>query len=90
MPTRYDNPVLTTVDYHKPRRRFRIANSVTLSLFAIVPICLPTGLEVFPMMRTYILMAAMTAFVGVIGLMLGGEAGLMIALLVAFGMNFYS
>lgn len=42
------------------------------------------------MMRTYILMAAMTAFVGVIGLMLGGEAGLMIALLVAFGMNFYS
>ncbi|MEO1025078.1 MAG: zinc metalloprotease HtpX [Pseudomonadota bacterium] len=42
------------------------------------------------MMRTYILMAAMTAFVGVIGLMLGGEAGLMIALLIAFGMNFYS
>lgn len=42
------------------------------------------------MMRTYILMAAMTAFVGVIGLMLGGEAGLFIALIVAFGMNFYS
>ncbi|MEL7011735.1 MAG: zinc metalloprotease HtpX [Pseudomonadota bacterium] len=42
------------------------------------------------MMRTYILMAAMTAFVGGIGLMLGGEAGLIIALVVAFGMNFYS
>ncbi|MEM6482348.1 MAG: zinc metalloprotease HtpX [Pseudomonadota bacterium] len=42
------------------------------------------------MMRTYILMAAMTAFVGVIGLLLGGETGLLIALLIAFGMNFYS
>lgn len=32
----------------------------------------------------------MTAFVGIIGLMLGGEAGLIIALLIAFAMNFYS
>ena len=42
------------------------------------------------MIRTYILMAAMTAFVGVIGLLLGGEAGLLIALVIAFGMNFYA
>lgn len=42
------------------------------------------------MVRTYILMAAMTAFVGVIGLMLGGQTGLIIALLLAFGMNFYA
>lgn len=42
------------------------------------------------MVRTFILMTAMTAFVGVIGLMLGGEAGLVIALLIACGMNFFS
>ena len=42
------------------------------------------------MVRTFILMAAMTAFVGVVGLMLGGEAGLIIALIIAFGMNFFS
>ncbi|MGZ2260000.1 zinc metalloprotease HtpX [Roseobacter sp. A03A-229] len=42
------------------------------------------------MVRTFILMAAMTAFVGVIGLMLGGEVGLIIALLIAFGMNFFA
>ena len=42
------------------------------------------------MVRTFVLMAAMTAFVGVIGLMLGGEMGLIIALIVAFGMNFFS
>ena len=42
------------------------------------------------MARTFILMAAMTAFVGVVGLMLGGEAGLIIALAIAFGMNFFS
>lgn len=42
------------------------------------------------MVRTFALMAAMTAFVGVIGLMLGGEMGLIIALLIAFGMNFFS
>ena len=34
-------------------------------------------------MLIYILMAAMTAFVGVVGLMLGGEAGLLIALIAA-------
>ena len=42
------------------------------------------------MARTFILMAAMTAFVGFIGLMLGGETGLIIALVFAFGMNFLS
>ncbi|MCV6592663.1 MAG: zinc metalloprotease HtpX [Silicimonas sp.] len=42
------------------------------------------------MMRTYLLMAAMTAFVGAIGLLLGGQAGLLIALVIAAGMNFYS
>jgi heat shock protein HtpX len=35
-------------------------------------------------------MAAMTALVGVFGLMLGGETGLIIALVFAFGMNFFS
>ncbi|WP_298938286.1 zinc metalloprotease HtpX [uncultured Ruegeria sp.] len=42
------------------------------------------------MVRTFVLMAVMTAFVGVIGLMLGGEAGLVIALGLAFAMNFFS
>ncbi|KUJ79262.1 zinc metalloprotease HtpX [Ruegeria profundi] len=42
------------------------------------------------MLRTFMLMAAMTAFVGVVGLMLGGEAGLLIALAIAFGMNFFA
>ncbi|MEM7717943.1 MAG: zinc metalloprotease HtpX [Pseudomonadota bacterium] len=42
------------------------------------------------MMRTFVLMAAMTAFVGVIGLFLGGEVGLIIALALAAGMNFFS
>ncbi|MEX0350843.1 MAG: hypothetical protein AB3N15_15585 [Paracoccaceae bacterium] len=41
------------------------------------------------MLRTFVLLAAMTAFVGVIGLMLGGEAGLIIALGLAFAMNFF-
>ena len=42
------------------------------------------------MLRTFMLMAAMTAFVGVVGLMLGGEAGLLIALAIAFGMNYFA
>ena len=42
------------------------------------------------MARTALLMAAMTAlFVGV-GLMLGGEAGMIIALVIAIGMNFFA
>ena len=42
------------------------------------------------MARTFILMAAMTAFVGFVGLYLGGEAGLLIALAIAAAMNFYA
>ena len=42
------------------------------------------------MARTFILMAAMTALVGGAGFLLAGEAGLLIALLIAFAMNFYS
>ncbi|WP_454274522.1 zinc metalloprotease HtpX [Roseovarius sp. MBR-154] len=42
------------------------------------------------MVRTFMLMAAMTAFVGVAGLLLGGEAGFVIALAVAAGMNFFA
>jgi heat shock protein HtpX len=40
--------------------------------------------------RTAILLAAMTALFGVIGLMIGGESGLIIALLIAGGMNIFA
>ncbi|MEM6490311.1 MAG: zinc metalloprotease HtpX [Pseudomonadota bacterium] len=40
--------------------------------------------------RTFILMAGLTALVGFIGLMIGGEMGLLIALLIAGGMNLFS
>jgi heat shock protein HtpX len=40
--------------------------------------------------RTAILLAAMTALFGAVGLMLGGEGGLIIALLIAAGMNVYA
>ncbi len=42
------------------------------------------------MVRTFVLMAAMTALVGMFGLMLGGQTGLFIALAIACGMNFFS
>lgn len=42
------------------------------------------------MLRTFILMAALTAFVGVIGLMLGGEVGLVVALVIASAMNLFA
>lgn len=42
------------------------------------------------MLRTFMLMAGLTAFVGVVGLMLGGESGLLIALIIAAGMNFFA
>lgn len=42
------------------------------------------------MVRTFILMASMTALVGAVGLLLGGQAGLIIALLFAAGMNFFA
>jgi heat shock protein HtpX len=44
----------------------------------------------FNLMKTAILMAAITALFMAIGGMIGGRAGMMIALLVAVGMNFYS
>ncbi|HEX5372934.1 MAG TPA: zinc metalloprotease HtpX [Aquabacterium sp.] len=44
----------------------------------------------FNMMKTAILMAAITALFMAIGAMLGGRAGMMLALLVAVGMNFFS
>ncbi|NHK28299.1 zinc metalloprotease HtpX [Parvularcula flava] len=41
-------------------------------------------------LRTGILIAAMTALFGVIGLLLGGKAGMLIALVIAAGMNVFS
>ncbi len=41
-------------------------------------------------MRTYILLAGMTALFGVVGLLLGGQNGMLIALVVAAGMNLFS
>jgi heat shock protein HtpX len=41
-------------------------------------------------LRTGLLMAAMTALVGVFGLLLGGETGLVIALVLAAGMNLFA
>ena len=44
----------------------------------------------FNMMKTAVLMAAITALFMAIGSLLGGRSGMMIALLVAVGMNFFS
>lgn len=44
----------------------------------------------FNMMKTAVLMAAITALFMAIGSMLGGRAGMMLALVVAVGMNFFS
>jgi heat shock protein HtpX len=44
----------------------------------------------FNLMKTAILMAAITALFMLIGRMLGGQAGMMLALVVALGMNFFS
>lgn len=44
----------------------------------------------FNMMKTAILMAAITALFMVIGSLLGGQTGMMMALVVALGMNFFS
>ena len=41
-------------------------------------------------MKTALLLAALTAFFLAIGYMLGGRGGLMIALVVALGMNFFA
>jgi heat shock protein HtpX len=45
---------------------------------------------VFNLMKTAILMAAITALFMLIGRWLGGQAGMMLALVVALGMNFFS
>ena len=44
----------------------------------------------FNLMKTAVLMAAITALFMAIGGMVGGKAGMMVALLVAVGMNFFS
>lgn len=44
----------------------------------------------FNLMKTAILMAAITALFMLIGRLLGGQAGMMLALVVALGMNFFS
>jgi len=44
----------------------------------------------FNLMKTAVLMAAITALFMALGAMLGGKAGMLIALLVAVGMNFFS
>ena len=44
----------------------------------------------FNMMKTAILMAAITALFMAIGAMIGGRSGMMLALVVALGMNFFS
>lgn len=42
------------------------------------------------MVKTTLLLASLTALFGVIGLLLGGEGGMLIALLVALGMNMFA
>eukprot|EP01036_Dinobryon_divergens_P010023 gene10023-13412_t len=44
----------------------------------------------FNLMKTAILMAAITALFMTIGQLLGGQTGMMLALVVALGMNFFS
>ena len=44
----------------------------------------------FNMLKTAVLMAAITALFMLLGRMLGGQAGMMLALVVALGMNFFS
>ena len=44
----------------------------------------------FNLMKTAILMAAITALFMLIGRWMGGQAGMMLALAVAVGMNFFS
>ena len=44
----------------------------------------------FNLMKTAILMAAITALFMLLGRMLGGQSGMLLALVVALGMNFFS
>jgi heat shock protein HtpX len=41
-------------------------------------------------MKTFVLMAGITALFGAIGMAMGGMSGMMLALLVAAGMNIYA
>jgi heat shock protein HtpX len=43
-----------------------------------------------PILKTFILIAGVTAFFGFVGSILGGQQGMLIALLVAAGMNFFA
>ena len=44
----------------------------------------------FNMLKTAVLMAAITALFMAIGSLLGGQQGMVIALIIALGMNFFS
>jgi len=44
----------------------------------------------FNLMKTAVLMAAITALFMLLGRMLGGQQGMVLALVVALGMNFFS
>ncbi|MET0519680.1 MAG: protease HtpX, partial [Burkholderiaceae bacterium] len=44
----------------------------------------------FNLLKTAVLMAAITALFMAIGAMIGGRSGMMLALVVALGMNFFS
>ena len=44
----------------------------------------------FNLMKTAVLMAAITALFMLLGRMLGGQTGMLVALVVALGMNFFS
>ena len=44
----------------------------------------------FNLMKTAVLMAAITALFMAIGSLIGGQTGMMVALVVALGMNFFS
>jgi Zn-dependent protease with chaperone function len=44
----------------------------------------------FNLMKTSILMAAITALFMLVGQAMGGQSGMMLALLIALGMNFFS
>ena len=44
----------------------------------------------FNLMKTAILMAAITALFMLLGQMWGGQSGMMLALVVALGLNFFS
>jgi heat shock protein HtpX len=54
------------------------------------PLVTPERQTMFNLLKTAVLMAAITALFMAIGAMLGGRAGMLLALVVAVGMNFFS